>query len=327
MTGRMENEKKIFDRLEIILKNTPDYLKDWYYNLRASQFTARTCYDYIYKTKGFLRSINPDISKITLDDITQSKVTSYIISTQTREKEGEIAYTSVAERLLIWHSLNNFFEYLEQNDLKPKNYMKGIAKPKKQVDETIESKRVLLTAKDFKKIVDAVESESNKTQRMRDKAIIMVFMSTGIRRTALSELLLSDYDSMTGTLVVVDKGNKKHEFILPPKTRIAMADWLFVRKNYAYSNENHLFVSRRGNEITDNAVNEVVKKYSKIALGKPVSTHKLRAGYCSILYKKTNDIEFVRRAVGHSNIATTQRYIVTKGEEKKKASEIMGSIF
>ena len=71
---------------------------------------------------------------------------------------------------------------------------------------------------------------------------------------------------------------------------------------------------------------EIVQKYTGRALGKPLSPHKLRAGYCSILYNKTHDAEFVRRAVGHANVATTQRYIVTKGNERKKAAEIMASI-
>ncbi|MEE3416989.1 MAG: site-specific integrase, partial [Prevotella sp.] len=57
-----------------------------------------------------------------------------------------------------------------------------------------------------------------------------------------------------------------------------------------------------------------------------LSPHKLRSGFCSIMYSKTHDIEFVRRAVGHSNVATTQRYIVTNKDEKKKSAEIMESI-
>ena len=67
-------------------------------------------------------------------------------------------------------------------------------------------------------------------------------------------------------------------------------------------------------------ISDVVEKYAG------VSPHKLRSGFCSILYKKTGDIEFVRRAVGHANSATTARYIVTNGEEKQNAAEIMGSI-
>ena len=57
-----------------------------------------------------------------------------------------------------------------------------------------------------------------------------------------------------------------------------------------------------------------------------LSPHKIRGGDVSILYKETGDAEFCRRAVGHSNIATTQRYITTGGEEKKRAAEIMSFI-
>ena len=62
---------------------------------------------------------------------------------------------------------------------------------------------------------------------------------------------------------------------------------------------------------------------TEIALGRRLSPHKLRAGLCSILYDETHDIEFVRRAIGHSNVATTSRYIHTNEDEKQKASNIM----
>ena len=87
-----------------------------------------------------------------------------------------------------------------------------------------------------------------------------------------------------------------------------------------------LFVDKDGDRVTRSTIDNIVNKYTKAALGKPLSPHKLRAGFCSIMYNKTHDIEFVRRAVGHSNISTTQRYIVTSKEEKRKASEIMDKI-
>ena len=75
------------------------------------------------------------------------------------------------------------------------------------------------------------------------------------------------------------------------------------------------------------SVKEVVERCTKNALGKKLSPHKLRAGFCSILYKETHDIEFVRRAVGHSDIKTTQRYISVDDTERRKASTIMNNIF
>ena len=67
-------------------------------------------------------------------------------------------------------------------------------------------------------------------------------------------------------------------------------------------------------------------KYTKKALGKAMSPNKLRAGFCSILYDETHDIEFVRKVVGHAKIETTQRYIATKGSEKKNAAAIMDKL-
>jgi integrase/recombinase XerD len=102
---------------------------------------------------------------------------------------------------------------------------------------------------------------------------------------------------------------------------------MWIRESFAKGkNDNHLFLSDRGCRISETAIDTIVHKYTKAAIGKPLSPHKLRAGFCSVLYEQTGDIEFVRRAVGHSSAATTQRYIVTNGDERKRASEIIGNL-
>ena len=72
---------------------------------------------------------------------------------------------------------------------------------------------------------------------------------------------------------------------------------------------------------------ELVDKYAYKALGYHISPHKLRSGLASILYEEKHDIEFVRRVIGHSNVATTQRYIVTNNAEREETANIMGNIF
>lgn len=327
MNGRLENEIKIHLRTEEKLKVMPEFVHSWYSNLKASRKTAATCYDYVSKIQKFLKYINEDVASICLEDITEEAVTNYFTSIQTKETNSGVVFTSDSYQCTVWSCLDNFLEYLADHGKIEINYMKYISKPKNRDIDRINENRSLLTTEDFKSILDCVEKESNPIKRNRNMAILMLFMSTGMRKTALINIMNDDIDFNNATLSIIDKGNKRHTYVLNDETLNAIEEWLDVRCKYAReSDDGHLFISNRGSMMGDRTVVDLVEKYTKAALGKPLSPHKLRAGYCSILYDKTHDAEFVRRAVGHANVATTQRYIVTKGNERKKAAEIMASI-
>lgn len=327
MDGRLQNEMLIDKRTAAKVAEMPPFVCGWYTNMKASRKTAATCRDYVNKVHNFLSSINTDVSKVTLSDINESTVTNYFLSIQTRECNGEMRYTSDSYQSTIWCCLDNFFNYLNRSGLIDQNYIRNINKPKNHDLDRINETRVMLTEKDFKKILKAINDEGNENLRARDRAIILLFMNTGMRKTALTSITLDDVDLEKHQLVIIDKGNKRHEYPLNDGVIDAINKWISVRDEYGNgTSDNHLFISSHGKVMHGNTVFNVIEKYTKKALGHPVSPHKLRSGYCSILYKKTGDIEFVRRCVGHANVATTQRYIVTKGEEKERAAEIMGSI-
>lgn len=324
LDGRIENEFKIDISINRMLEELPSYVSEWNLNLKASRKTAATRKDFIMKIRMFLRSIDEcNIERIPASAITEKRVTEFFISSQTKTINGTKQYTSDSYQQTIWSCLNNFLDFMQKKNYIKDNYIKYISRPSNHDLDRINRDRVLLTAKDFKKIISQFDGQYTDIA-IRDKAILLLFMNTGMRKTALSNINIGDI--VDRTIIITDKGNKTHEYLLNDATASAIYDWLQIRRRQALDHD-YLFVSNRGNKMSGNALYTLVEKYTKKALGKAVSPHKLRSGYCSILYKKTGDIEFVRRAVGHANAATTQRYIVTKGEEKKKAAEIMGSIF
>lgn len=324
MDGRLMNEMAIEKRNDIKVAQMPDFVQGWYLNLKASRKTATTCRDYLRKVNNFLMSINEDVKSIRLEDITETVVTNYYLSIQRKETPNGLAATSDSYQSTIWCCLDSFLGYLDRKGLISQNYIRNIDKPKNRDLVRINEHRVLLTAKDFKKILRAVDTESNAFLRTRDEALILVLMNTGMRESALTSLMIGDIDFEHKMLHVTDKGNKRHEYVLNDAVINALKKYLATRSDMA---DSHIFVSTRDKVMAANTVANVVKKYSEIGIGKAISPHKLRSGYCSILYNKTHDVEFVRRCVGHANAATTQRYIVTNGEEKERAAEIMGSIF
>ena len=334
MANRIENELKIEQLILNNLKELPDYVSSWYDNLKASRKTMSSCNDFVNKIRNYLKSINENTKDITIEQLTATSIEKYFISIQTKkDKNGNTIYTSDSYQQCVWCALNNFFKYLCARKLISENYVELITKPKNHDLERINEHRIRLTQKDFNKILKAVDSGAGTDHsknyqakfKSRDKAIIYLFMTTGMRRTALTEISLSDLNLSEKVLYVIDKGNKRHTYSLNEPLVNLLNQWIKDR-NELFGNKikgDYLFVSNRGQKMDSSSIYYLVEKYSEEGLGYGISPHKLRAGFCSILYDKTKDVEFVRRAVGHSNIATTQRYIVTDNKERQKASEIM----
>ena len=333
MQGRLETEIKKETVLLKKIQNMPEYLQEWYYNLKASQKTITTCRDYINKIEKFLTFINPSIKEIDPQNISLKDIQRYFILIQKREVNGQQTYTSDSYQQTVWCCLNNFFGFLYNTNKISKNYMTMIAKPKNKDLERINENRILLTKYDFNHILESVEEGAGsdkarvcqKRLKNRDRAILLLFMTTGMRETALSEINIEDIDFINNTLKVIDKGNKFHVYNLSEKTINSLDLWLQDREKWK-TNSDALFIAENGNRIGSSTLAKLVDKYCQDALGYHISPHKLRAGFCSILYQETGNAEFVRRAVGHSNIATTQRYIVTDNNERAKASELINDL-
>ena len=334
MKGRIENELKIENTIFNTLSNMPSYATEWYYNLKASSKEASSCNDFINKLRRFLMFIDEDIKNIKPEDITLSHTERYFIFIRKKkDKYNKTVYTSSSYQYGIWCALHNFFKFMVNRKYICENYIDYIERPKNNDLDKINENRILLTKKDFNKIINSVNKGVGSHKaiahqqkfKSRDLSIIMLFMTTGIRREALSEINIEDLDLQEKTLIVIDKGMKRHICTLSDKVINNINEWLSLRETINKENNNALFISGNGKRMTGSAIYKLVEKYCDDALGYHISPHKLRSGFCSILYEEKGDIEFVRRAVGHSNISTTQRYIVTKNKEKSEASNLISS--
>lgn len=329
MNGRMESEMKTDSLVKRKLGKLPDYIGKWYIFLKASDKTATTCREYVYKAEKFLNYVGGgDVAHVTVDDLTSDVVEAYMVSIKTRMVKGEEKATSDSYRCGTWDALNNLFGYLERRELIPRNYVKDIKRPSNHDLERINEHRIYLTESDFNKMLMYSSLEENKEFRLRDRAILLLFMTTGMRRAELINIMYDDWDWRKNTITVVGKRNKRHIYVLNKQTADAINDYLeWQCKTGTHMDAEHLFVSSWGNPLSTETVSNIVKKYSKKALGRELSPHKLRAGVATILYDKTKDINFTREYMGHTNVTTTQRYIVPEENTKEKGAEIMGKLF
>ena len=333
MDGRLEISERDFAQCDEIVKELPAYVRDWYLDMRSTGISAKSCKDYMHKVGGYLSYINANRPEIKLEELTASSARDYLIEKQVIiDNAGNKKASSKSYQQGLWSCLNSFFEYLENTEQIAKNPLKKNGRPKGTDLDRINQHRVLLTQEDFNKILKSVGQGcgSEKAQRYqnksrnRDEAIMRLFMCTGLRESALTEINISDINFNTNTLFIYDKGNIPHTFILTPACMSAINKSLAERPSVSPSDP--LFISARGNRMHENTVSALVKKFTEAALGKSLSPHKLRSGVCSILYHETKDIEFVRRFIGHSNTTITMRYIVTDGAEIEKGNEILTNL-
>ncbi len=328
MNGRDEHEAKLQAYTRHLLRDMPQYVTEWNNNLIASNKSAKTCNSYVLTVRHFLASISEDVKSVKPSDLTPVYLDKFFISLKTKtDKYGNIQQTSDSQLTTSWFILKNFFEFMTNRGYISKNYVKDISRPKNKDLARINEHRILLSKDDFEKIIASVSRSRGKNKR-RDMLIITLFMVTGMRASALMEIDLNNIDLKNKKLYVIDKGDKRHEYVLSDRVISVFKDYFKQREDVDPSyNKKPLFINIRGERVSMSVIKTTVTKYTEQALGKKLSPHKLRAGFCSILYNEMHDIEFVRRAVGHSSSTTTQRYIVTGNVEKEKASQIMDSIF
>lgn len=169
--------------------------------------------------------------------------------------------------------------------------------------------RGILTLAEIKKIMRA--PDINSVIGYRDRAILEVFYSTGIRKSELRNLRLSDVDYHDGFLRVMGKGRKER---IVPLGRIAcryLENYIksvrpeLIRDPY----ENALFLSSRGNRLNHNAVWVLVRKYAqKAKIKKPVHCHTFRHTCATLMLRNKADIRAIQELLGHSTLTATQVY-------------------
>lgn len=306
--------------------NQYPYLKsfmDWLSVEKAS----RTVYYYLVYTVNFLDEINKQLKDITLDDYT-----SYAVKQKKYTPSNQIAKYS---------AIKSFATYAVITNKITNNFMINAPRPKsKEKQETIQKReKGFLTPAEIQMVISNIQNgiRNGRTLKiqgdyiLRDMAIVLLFLSTGMRSMALENLDVNDIDLDKGIIIVTDKEDKVNTHFIPDDTKLILKKWIAKRKEllcYAGKmDETALFISNRKERISYGAIKAIVCKYCSTITGKNITPHKLRATYGTMLYNKTHDIEFVRQQMNHSNVATTQKYIRgNKQANKQKAADIMGDI-
>jgi integrase/recombinase XerC len=157
---------------------------------------------------------------------------------------------------------------------------------------------------------------------IRDKALIMVMYSAGLRISELVSLSVQDLDSDYSSARVMGKGSKERYVFFSGEAVEVLKEYLPVRKKRikAEAPTESLFINRRGGPISIPGVRWIISQYGdRSGLGKHVHPHALRHSFATHLVNSGCDVRLIQELLGHASISTTQRYTHVDMERLKQA--------
>ncbi len=205
-------------------------------------------------------------------------------------------------------AIRSFFKYLVRRKTIGYNPAQGVKTPK-----IPRSLPVVLDSETVGDILDLPDPETGKG--LRDRAVLELLYSTGIRLSELTGLRVERIDWSDRTIRVRGKGDK--ERIVPFGTRAAgaMNSYLKERK----SAPGFAFIGRAGVRLSDRTVQRIVRRYIRsVAEVRKQSPHVIRHSFATHLLDRGADLRAVQELLGHKNLSTTQIYTHVSIERLKK---------
>jgi len=213
-------------------------------------------------------------------------------------RKANLAPKSIQRILSSWRS---FFTYLLQQRLVKLNPVEGIQAPKlpRKLPNSLDPDQI-------SQILNAPIA-SDDPMAMRDKAMVELTYSCGLRLAELASLNIFDIDVTDASLIVTGKGNKTRQLPIGRQAIAAVKFWLQQRTQLKCLDANALFINHRGQRM---GVRGIQMRMAKMAAahGQHIHPHMLRHSFASHLLQSSGDLRAVQELLGHSNISTTQVY-------------------
>ena len=198
-------------------------------------------------------------------------------------------------------SLRSLYRYLMRENAADANPALGVRAPR--------VRRKLPATLDADQLARVLEFEDSSPVGIRDRAIMELFYSSGLRLAELVGLNLGDIDFHDGLVEVTGKGAKTRRVPVGRMALEALQRWMDLRDRLAAADETALFVGVRGRRISRGTVQTQLNKRA-LEQGAPrrIHPHLLRHSFASHLLESSGDLRAVQELLGHANISTTQIY-------------------
>ena len=233
----------------------------------------------------------------TLDEISQMHIREYIRALNHRG----LASSSIAR---IFSSIRSYHKFLSAEGIIKENPTLVLTSPKapKKLPE-------VLSETEIDAITKAVDESSQFAKR--DKAIIEMLYSCGLRVSELCDLKISNLFLDDDVIRIMGKGSKERLLPVGGRAKTLLNDYLIYTRSSFIKNtgSSSVFISRNGKPLTRAMINIILNKWVRASgITKAVSPHTLRHSFATHLLEGGADLRFVQALLGHSDISTTQIY-------------------
>jgi len=218
----------------------------------------------------------------------------YVAQLHARGLDGR----SLARMLSAWRG---FFNYLVRDHGFVNNPCVGIRAPRA-------AKRLphALSPDEANRLM-AIEGDDDLA--VRDRAVLELFYSSGLRLSELTDLAPEDINFGDATVRVTGKGNKTRIVPVGSRALYALRQWLELRGRVAGADPGALFVNPRGKRLAGRVIQLRMKQWAvKLGVNANVHPHVLRHSFASHLLQSSGDLRAVQEMLGHASISTTQVY-------------------
>jgi integrase/recombinase XerC len=269
----------------------------------ASPHTCRCYRKDLEGFEDFLKSSGIYLSPtggVEIEKVDRIAIRKYLSFLHRRNKKS-----SIARKI---STLRSFFRYLIREQVISFNPAKSVSTPK--VEKTLPT---TLTVDEAFRLMESPKSlpekpsAASKENRLRDRAILELLYSSGLRVSELVGLNFNQLDSDLGIVRVMGKGRK--ERIVPVGAKAIEALKAYFEERRVFKGENPIFINSFGGRLTARSVGRLIKKYTRHSgIFRRVSPHSLRHTFATHLLDAGADIREIQEMLGHSSLSTTQRY-------------------
>lgn len=280
------------------------YLARFIQDLKVKQFSKQTTHSRETYLKRFIRwceqrgvQTPQDVTKPIIERYQRHLYLYRKTNGEPLSISGQLSYLQSIRAWFKWLSKQNYILYNPASDIElPKN--------------TKRLPKNILTASDAETILN--QPDTNTDNGIRDRAILEVLYSTGIRRTELINLKVQDIDYQRGT-VLISQGKGHKDRMIPIGQRAIQ--WIEQYKNSVRpqlvigNSHNLLFLSHKGEAMGASWLSRQVAKYIEQAdIGKTGSCHLFRHTMATLMLENGADIRYIQAMLGHAKLDTTQIY-------------------
>ena len=270
-------------------------------------YSHHTVNGYLKDLEFFQIFLRSEFEQENLTDVNYSQIRSWIVSLV----DTNISNTSVNRKIASLKSYYKFLLKTKQIEASPLLKHKALKVQKKL--------QIPFSENEMNQVLDQIKYPEG-FDGIRDKLIIDLFYTTGIRRTELIHLKMHNIDYSGLTLKVLGKRNKERILPILPSVLQGIKAYIEERKFLnQIIDDAYLFLTSRGNKLNDSFVYRLINTYfSNVSEKVKKSPHILRHTFATHLLNNGADINSVKELLGHSSLASTQVYTHSSLAELKK---------